>query len=375
MRVTIRDIAASLHLSTATVSLALNDSPLVKLETTRRVKAEAARLGYTPNQYARSLARGRSGRIALAVPDIQNVYYASLVHYVNLAADAAGYQLSIFLTNESLSWERAVMRSIVQNNMEAVLLAPVNRPDLDAEYVAELNGLDIPLVFATARHPGVNAPGVASNLQEGMRLLTSHAVATGGKRVAFLTGSRGVETIDIREESYREVLAQAGLTPEIHRVSEITLENAYRFVLGAKDLPDTLLCLNDMMAVGALNALMERGISVPEQIRVAGFDDGWYARVAVTPLPASLRILKPSPTPPSPPPWPEFTARPRNSATPLSPANCASVNPLNVFDVLKIAPETIGALPFARFLNRLKYEILEGNSCCRSPNGPWTTAE
>ena len=177
-----------------------------------------------------------------------------------------------------------IMRSIVQNNMEAVLLAPVNRPDLDAEYVAELNGLDIPLVFATARHPGVNAPGVASNLQEGMRLLTSHAVATGGKRVAFLTGSRGVETIDIREESYREVLAQAGLTPEIHRVSEITLENAYRFVLGAKDLPDTLLCLNDMMAVGALNALMERGISVPEQIRVAGFDDGWYARVAVTPL-------------------------------------------------------------------------------------------
>ena len=284
MRVTIRDIAASLHLSTATVSLALNDSPLVKLETTRRVKAEAARLGYTPNQYARSLARGRSGRIALAVPDIQNVYYASLVHYVNLAADAAGYQLSIFLTNESLSRERAVMRSIVQNNMEAVLLAPVNRPDLDAEYVAELNGLDIPLVFATARPPGVNAPGVASNLQEGMRLLTSHAVATGGKRVAFLTGSRGVETIDIREESYREVLAQAGLAPEIHRVSEITLENAYRFVLGAKDLPDTLLCLNDMMAVGALNALMERGISVPEQIRVAGFDDGWYARVAVTPL-------------------------------------------------------------------------------------------
>lgn len=284
MRVTIRDIATSLGLSTATVSLALNDSPLVKLETTRRVKAEAARQGYTPNQYARSLARGRSGRIALAVPDIQNVFYASFVHHVNMAADAAGYQLSIFLTNESLSQERAVMRSIVQNNMEAVLLVPVNRPYLDPEYLEELKGLDIPLVFATARHVGVDAPCVASDLHEGMRLVTEHAVKTGGKRVAFLTGSRGVETIDIREEGYREALAQSGLEPEIYRVAEITMENAYRFVQSADDLPDTILCLNDMMAVGALNALVERGVSVPETIRVAGFDDGWYSRVSVTPL-------------------------------------------------------------------------------------------
>ena len=124
------------------------------------------------------------------------------------------------------------MRSIVQNNMEAVLLAPVNRPDLDAEY-------------RRTQRPGYS-PGVrhrpASGRERprrGQQPAGGHAafdiartVATGGKRVAFLTGSRGVETIDIREESYREVLAQAGLTPEIHRVSEITLENAYRFVLG-----------------------------------------------------------------------------------------------------------------------------------------------
>jgi len=284
MRVTIRDVAASLGLSVATVSLALNDSPLVKDETMKRVKEEARRMGYMPNPYARNLARGRSGHIGLVVPDIQNVYYASLIHHINAATAASGYQLTILISNESLEKERSMIRSLVQYDVEAILLAPANKPEVEADYMKELESLNIPLIFTSARYPGVKAPCVMSDLERGMREMAQHVVEGGAKNIAYLTGPRGVATLDVREDSYRSVLADAGLEPQIVRVSEVTYENAYAAVHELRQLPDALMCVNDMMAVGALNALSERRVLVPEEVRVSGFDDGLYARVSATPL-------------------------------------------------------------------------------------------
>ena len=292
MRVTIRDIAASLGISVATVSLALNDSPLVKKETMKRVKDEARRMGYMPNPYARNLARGRSGHIGLIVPDIQNVYYASLVHHINAATAASGYQLTILISNESPDKERRLIRSLVQYDVEAILLAPANKPEVEKDYLEELNSLRIPLIFASACYPDVYAPCVMSDLEQGMRELAQHMVRGGAKRIAYLTGPRGVATLDVREDSYRSVLAAAGLEPHVVRVSEVTYENAYAAVREMQQMPDAIMCVNDMMAVGALNALSERGVQVPEAVRVAGFDDGLYARVSATPLTSVVQDIQ-----------------------------------------------------------------------------------
>jgi len=292
MRVTIRDVAAALGVSVATVSLALNDSPLVKEETMKRVKETAQRMGYMANPYARNLARGRSGHIGLIVPDIQNVYYASLVHHINAATAASGYQLTILISNESREKESRMIRSLLQYDVEAILLAPVNKPDVDREYIDTLSALQVPLIFTSARYPGVQAPCVMSDLRGGMGELAQHIVDGGAKKIAYLTGPRGVATLDMREDSYLRVLAEEGLEPHIVRVGEVTYENAYTAVQEMQQLPDVLMCVNDMMAVGALNALAERGVPVPEKVRVSGFDDGLYARVSATPLTSVVQDVR-----------------------------------------------------------------------------------
>ena len=156
MSVTIKDIAKALSLSPAAVSFALNDSPMVSKETIERVKATAKKMNYVRNQYARGLVRGRSGTVALVVPDIENVFFASLVKHVSNIV--TGYEVTISITNESIEAEWRTLKTLVQQNAEAILLAPVNRPITDEAYLAFLETCPIPLVFTTASHPGINRP-------------------------------------------------------------------------------------------------------------------------------------------------------------------------------------------------------------------------
>lgn len=282
MAVTIKDIARELSISAAAVSLALNDSPMVSRETVLRVKETARKMGYVRNQYARGLVRGKSGTIALVVPDIENVYFAALVkHVTSLAPD---YDVTISITNESVEAEWRALRKLVQQRAEAILLAPVNRPIADSAYLDWLAACPAPLVFTTARHPGVEKPCVMCDLKSGMRDLTAHVAAIGTEKIALLTGPSGVQTLDLREAGFFEALAAAGRQGDIWRVTEVTYQNAYDRVRAAGKLPDALICVNDMMAIGALNALGARGVSVPGQMRVAGFDDSVFSEVSSVPL-------------------------------------------------------------------------------------------
>ena len=212
MAVTIKDIAKELSLSPAAVSLALNDSPMVSRETIERVKATAKRMNYVRNQYARGLVRGRSGTIALVVPDIENVFFASLVKHISNIA--SGYGVTISITNESLEAERRTLEALIQQHAEAILLAPVNRPIVDGAYLDFLSACPVPLVFTTAPHPGVDRPCIMSDLESGMRALTDHVIGRGARRIALLTGPAGVQTLDLRETGFFDAVRAAGRAGE-----------------------------------------------------------------------------------------------------------------------------------------------------------------
>jgi LacI family transcriptional regulator len=282
MAVTIKDIARALSLSPAAVSFALNDSPNVSRETIRRVKETARRMGYVRNQYARGLVRGRSGAIALVVPDIENVFFASLVKHITSAT--TGYDVTISITNESIETEWHTISAHIQQHAEAILLAPVNRPIADADYIKYLNDCPVPIVFTTASHPDVRRPCVMSDLEAGMRDLAQHVIQKGVGRIALLTGPKGVQTLDLREKGFFDALHSLNCAGEVWRVNEVTYQNAIERVAAAADLPEAVICVNDMMAIGALNALNARGIAVPEDIIVAGFDDSIFAEVSPVPL-------------------------------------------------------------------------------------------
>lgn len=284
MQVTIKDIARALGLSPATVSLALNESPMVNPDTAKRVRSEAQRVGYVPNQYARGLARGKSGMIALVVPEIRNDYFASLVDYATEASKQSGYNISIYISNESFEDEKRIFRKLLQQNVEAVILAPVNHPSHDEEYMSSLRECGVPIVFASSKYEGVNEPCVMCDLRGGMAALTEHLCQQGLKRVALLNGPQSVFTFDLREAGYLEAIRKYGLQPEVYRVIHAGYQEAFGCAYMMEDLPDALICVNDISALGSLNAMIARGVSVPDDIRIAGFDDCVYSQVAAVPL-------------------------------------------------------------------------------------------
>ena len=293
MAVTIKDIARELGVSPATVSLALNNSPMIGAMTTRKVKEAAFRMGYVRNQYSRSSSRSRSGTIALVVPEIENLYYASMVECVTVEAKAAGYDVYIAMSHDSLQDEWRILRRMAQQRAEAILLSPVNAAEPSPVYIEWLNECPVPLVFLGARHPEVEVPCIMCDLALGMEQLTSHVIASGARRIALLTGESAVETLQMRLDGFLNALKQAGITGEIWRMDSISYIEAYRRILEAPDLPDAIIGVNDVMAVGVLNALTHRGLRVPDDIMVAGFDDSTFAQVSLIPI-TSVRQDMPS---------------------------------------------------------------------------------
>lgn len=284
MAITIKDIARELGVSPATVSLALNNSPMIGALTTRRVKETAFRMGYVRNQYSRTSARSRSGTVALVVPEIENLYYASMVKYVTMEAKAAGYDVYIAMTQESIRDEWRILRRMAQQRTEAILLSPVNVGSPSQDYLAWMNECPTPLVFLGARHPGVSSPCVMCDLAAGMEELTSHVIAAGAKKIALVTGESSVETLQMRLNGYCRALERAGRTGEIWRLDPMEYQEAYKRVMAASELPDAIICINDVTATGVLNAVTARGLKVPDDIMVAGFDDSVFSQLSLVPL-------------------------------------------------------------------------------------------
>jgi len=284
MAITIKDIARELGVSPATVSLALNNSPMIGALTTRRVKEAAFRMGYVRNQYSRTSARARTGTIALVVPEIENLYYASMVKHVTTEAKNAGYDVYIAMTQESIRDEWRILRRMVQQRTEAILLSPVNVGTPSQEYLAWMQECPAPLIFLGARYPGVETPCIMCDLAKGMEEVTAHVLEAGAKKIALMTGDSSVETLQMRQTGFCRALENAGRTGEIWRLDPLDYRSAYERVMNAPDLPDAIICINDVTAAGVLNAVTDRGLRVPDDIMISGFDDSAFSRLALVAL-------------------------------------------------------------------------------------------
>ena len=286
MSVTIKDIARELGVSPATVSLALNGSSMIGKETTRRVKETAERMGYVRNSYARSLVKGRSGVLGLVVAELHTPFYSVLVQEISRAAREQGYEVSVAVSDDRGAMEWANMRRLVQHQVEGIMLSPVNTLPREAAYMRWLRELETPMVFAGSRYTEVDAPLVTLDIYGGMLELTRQMVARGYRRFVLLSGAEGVDTMDQRVAGYQDALAEAGITGQVWYTGDTGYESAYRRMLDAprEAIPQVVMCINDLMALAAMNALARRGLRVPEDVGVAGYDDSIFAQVSPVPL-------------------------------------------------------------------------------------------
>lgn len=286
-RPTVKDVAARAGVSPKTVSNVLSTGVAVRPETRVRVESAVDELGYVPNLSARGLRNGRSGIIALAMPDLGTPYSAEMTHhFVQISHDRGwGVQLEETLLEPERSWS-LVARARARLIDGAVL----NPATLEESRVPDARHLP-PIVIIGEVRQGF-ADQVWVDPVAAARDMTAHLLALGHRRIAAV-GAPGprcrTATAELRLLGHRAAIRSAGLLidPRLEVAATWSPKGAADAVaalLRSGRTPDAVFCFTDSMAMGAINALWSAGLSVPGDVSVAGFDDIAEARFAVPPL-------------------------------------------------------------------------------------------
>lgn len=272
----LKDVALCAGVSIKTVSNVVNGHPYVTDATRQRVMAAIAELGYRPNLSARNLRRGRSGFIGLALPHIHAPYFAELARCLIHAAEQVSWKVLVEQTDGVPERELRVLQGVGDYLSDGVIFSPL-AIDLD-EFRATTR--QVPLVLLGERASHGLADHVGIDNVEAARIAVEHLTGLSRRRIAAL-GLQAHPEADVarfRLEGYRQALAGAGLPedPDLLQLTpEYTREDGFAAMgrlLGLAEPPDGVFCFNDALAVGALHLLYERGVRVPDEIAVVGFD-------------------------------------------------------------------------------------------------------
>jgi LacI family transcriptional regulator len=272
---TIQDVAQKAGVAAITASRVVNNSGYASREVRERVLAAAAELGYVPNQVARSLRSRRSDTLALVLSDITNPFFTTVARGVEDAASDAGYMVIFCNTDESEDEERGYIDVLLQKRVDGILLVPAH-DGLHSLRAARRQG--VPLVLLDRRLPvGEEAADVVRcDSRAGAEALTRLLLDLGHRRLALLNGPRGVSTALDRAEGFERALAQISGVGGAVLWGSFTQASGVEMVHQALELqprPTALVAANNFIAIGALNALREFGLRVPEEMALAGFDD------------------------------------------------------------------------------------------------------
>jgi LacI family transcriptional regulator len=281
---TLEEVARRARVSTATVSRVLNNGAAVKSSTRARVLKVMQELKYSPNLHAQSLAGGRSRTIGVIVSNIENPFFLDVYKTVEAGAHAAGYEL--VMANTDYSPERLVASiRLMLGRRPAGLAAIVS--EMDATLIQELSGHPIPVVFYDVGTPRRNITNIRVDYRSGMAKLATYLYSLGHRRIGYVGHHASLGPINERVQSLRDATVKhVGLEVEIASGDD-SLEGgrqAARLLLAKSQRPTALVCVNDVMAVGALREVRVRGLRCPEDVSVTGFDNVTLAQFSVPTL-------------------------------------------------------------------------------------------
>lgn len=272
-RPTMEDVAAKAGVSRALVSLVMRNSPKVSEERRAAVLAAAEELGYEPHAMARSLASRTSTVLGVMVSDLRNTFFADVVEGLDAAAEAAGFHLILNTGSRSPAREKGALRNLLSFRPAGVILLSPVLPASAIEQAARQ--CPVVLVSRTSRAQGVDT--VNDDGEAGSALAVEHLVSLGHRRIAHLDGGDAAGAA-ARRKGFQQAMRRHGLDPIIVRSehTDTAGEKAVRELLGEHaraDLPTALVAGNDFNAVGAISALEEAGLRVPEDVSVVGYDN------------------------------------------------------------------------------------------------------
>jgi len=287
-RPTQNDVAALAAVSRATVSYVVNGRADVSIsdETRLRVLAAVHQLGYAPDARARSLRSGDANTIGLLIPDLHNPHYWSIVQGVEDAVREQGYDLLLTSTSLDPDREQKTLGALSGRRMDALILT-LSFLEQSKITLTRLAANGFPVV--TLGNTSFNVDAVVATYRNATAQMMAHLLALGHTRIGFIFGVGSKELATNRMAVYQESLIAAGIPvdPELIDYSGVRIEDGYqaaRRLLARTPHPTALLVINDWLATGALRAVSEQGLRVPEDVSIASFDDTEMAAYLNPPL-------------------------------------------------------------------------------------------
>jgi LacI family transcriptional regulator len=280
MTATIRDVARHAGVSSMTVSRVINDSASVSPETRGRVEAAIAELGYVPSRLARGLSARRSKTVAVIVPDVANPFFTLIVRGAEDVARRAGHRVILCDTRADLDLEREVIEEMIAHRVEGIVIAPVS--DHSRNHLRRLSKFGVPFVLIDRTVDGVDSDAVLGDSAGGARRLVEHLVSLGHRRIGLVIEAGDVSTARDRRRGYEEALAAAGIPLDPALVAQSTVDPRGGFdgmstLLALDERPTAVFTVNNLVALGAIEAVRAAGLEVPDDVALVCFDDIEYA--------------------------------------------------------------------------------------------------
>ena len=278
--VTIKDVARRSGVSSMTVSRVINGSERVSSETRRRVEHAIAELGYVPSRLARGLIRQKTGTLALIVPDVANPFFTLVVRGAEDVARRAGYRMILCDTRADLTIEREGIEEMLAHRVEGIAIAPVS--DRSREHLQRVASFGVQVVLIDRTVPGVECDVVVGDNSAGARRLVEHLISLGHRRIGFITESDDVSTARDRRQAYEATLESAGIAVDPSLIVRSTVDPSGGYdgmhrLLELEEPPTAVFAVNNLVAVGAIEAVRARGLEVPDDVALVCFDDIEYA--------------------------------------------------------------------------------------------------
>jgi len=283
MPVTLEDIARALNVSKMTVSRAINNHPEISRATRARILATAQKMKYRPNQFARALTTNHSYLIGIVVPDLMHSYFAEICRGVEAHARPVGYQNLICSTDEEARKEMDEIEALLSRTDGLIVASALS--STEAKFYRRLLSEGANIVLIDRLLDGLRCSAVTTDdVQVGI-LATEHLVKLGHRKVGHLRGPN-VSTANKRLEGYQQAIRKAGLKPLVRDCgfTEVDSYTAMEKWIAAGKLPTAIFAANDPAAIGAMAAMDQAGLRVPDDVAFVGAGSIHYGDMLRVPL-------------------------------------------------------------------------------------------
>lgn len=291
MRATIKDVATLAGVSQATVSYVLNNETTAKISgtTRKRVSAAASKLNYRPSVFARSLKNKSTQAIALVIPDVINPFFPEVVRGAEDVASKFGYSLILCNTDDDLGKESHYFEMLKDRWIDGIIFSGVAENRGEEEVIKKILESDIPLVLVDREIENLEInSAIIDNVKAGY-IATKHLVELGHENIGIISGPLSLKIHRDRIKGYQKALAESGVPFNELLIKGTTYreERGYRTMkefLLLKRVPTAIFAFGDFLAIGVIRAIRDKGLKIPEDLAVVGFDDILISRFIDPPL-------------------------------------------------------------------------------------------